>query len=177
MTYMQGQSSRGGHYATSQMVTGLIPNGVIWIFHSHNLFGCVMALVERGCHWNHVCFLWGAAEADETIEHQTYNSVEHNQVAEVLNEINARLVYCKNKEMSSARVGVACAYYGSHMVGTWLLKSKNRNGSFHISMLQLCIFSHRWNSKEYNVNSQLGSLFVPYCDGDNSDIFLSDNIV
>jgi len=37
-----------------------------------------------------VCFLRGAAEADETIEHQTYNSVEHNQVAEVLNEINAR---------------------------------------------------------------------------------------
>jgi hypothetical protein len=49
-----------------------------------------MALVEHGCHWNHVCFLWGVAEADETIECQTYKSVEHNQVAEVLNEINAQ---------------------------------------------------------------------------------------
>jgi hypothetical protein len=90
MTYMQGQSSMGGHYATSRMVTGLIPDGVIWIFHSHNLFGRVTALVERGCHWNHVCFLWGVAEADETVEHQTYKSVEHSQVAEVLNEINAQ---------------------------------------------------------------------------------------
>jgi hypothetical protein len=49
-----------------------------------------MALVECGCRWNHVCFLWGLAEADETIEHQAYKSVEHNQVAEVLNEINAQ---------------------------------------------------------------------------------------
>lgn len=49
-----------------------------------------MARVEHGCHWNHVCFLWGAPEADETIEHETYDSVEHNQVAEVLNEINAQ---------------------------------------------------------------------------------------
>jgi hypothetical protein len=35
-------------------------------------------------------FFWGAAEADETIECETYNSIEHNQVAEVLNEINAQ---------------------------------------------------------------------------------------
>jgi len=72
--------------------------------------------------------------------------------------------------MSSASVsGVARAYYGSrHIVGTWLLKSKNSNGRYHISVLQLCMFSHRWNSKEYNVNSQLSSMFVPYCDDDSS---------
>ena len=89
MTYVQEQLSMGGHYATSQMVMGSIPSGVIWIFHSYNLFGCVMALVERCCYWNRVCFLWGAAEADETTEGQTYHSVENNQVAEVLNEMNA----------------------------------------------------------------------------------------
>ena len=32
------------HCATSQKVTGSIPEGVIGIFHSHNHSGCIMAL-------------------------------------------------------------------------------------------------------------------------------------
>jgi len=32
------------HSAISRKVTGLIPDGVIGIFHLHNPFGCTMAL-------------------------------------------------------------------------------------------------------------------------------------